>query len=110
MNKNEFVEMLLASPSVVVRNREILKKVKVADFRALLEKSGWTLQREDKGWIVYRAAYRDDSGNPIDMMLPQTESFADYPARISDAIFLYKTFIDPEPSELAVLMQLLVKE
>ncbi|MEG3926854.1 MULTISPECIES: hypothetical protein [unclassified Microcoleus] len=90
---------------VTVRDLEVFKSLDVNVIIAYLQKKGWHEQSriyDNKGAIWVK---KNDAGDVFDIGLPLTREFADYPARMGDAI---KTLeVSENSSQLEILSDLI---
>ncbi|MEG4166817.1 MULTISPECIES: hypothetical protein [unclassified Microcoleus] len=90
---------------VTVRDLEVFKSLDVNVIIAYLQKNGWHEHSriyDNKGAIWVK---KNDAGDVFDIGLPLTREFADYPARMGDAI---KTLeVSENSSQLEILSDLI---
>ncbi|MEG4441447.1 hypothetical protein QUB47_17445 [Microcoleus sp. AT9_B5] len=90
---------------VTVRDLEVFKSLDVNVIIAYLQKNGWHEHSriyDNKGAIWVK---KNDAGDVFDIGLPLTREFADYPARMGDAI---KTLeVSENRSQLEILSDLI---
>jgi hypothetical protein len=61
--------------------------VRVADMRAYMARRGWNEKPSPRPTaLVFEAPFRDDDGQPIIQVLPNSERFADYRQRLIELI------------------------
>ncbi len=89
---------------VTVRDFEVFKSLDVNVIIAYLHKNGWHEHSriyENKGAIWVK---KNDAGDVFDIGLPLTREFADYPARMGDAV--KKLELTENRSQLEILSDL----
>ncbi|MEG4323449.1 MULTISPECIES: hypothetical protein [unclassified Microcoleus] len=90
---------------VTVRDFEIFKNLDVNVIIAYLQKNGWQEHSriyDNKGVIWVK---KNDAGDVFDIALPLTRDFADYPARMGDAV--KKLELSEKRSQLEILSDLI---
>ncbi|WP_293134268.1 hypothetical protein [Microcoleus sp. bin38.metabat.b11b12b14.051] len=90
---------------VTVRDFEIFKNLDVNVILAYLQKNGWQEHSriyDNKGAIWVK---KNDAGEAFDIGLPLTREFADYPARMGDAV--KKLELTEKRSQLDILSDLI---
>jgi len=90
---------------VTVRDFEVFKNLDVNAIIAYLQKNGWQEHSkiyDNKGAIWVK---KNDAGEVFDIGLPLTRDFADYPARMGDAV--KKLELTENRSQLEILSDLI---
>lgn len=90
---------------VTVRDLEVFKSLDVNVIIAYLQKNGWHEHSriyDNKGAIWVK---KNDAGDVFDIGLPLTKEFADYPARMGDAVKMLE--VTENRSQLEIMSDLI---
>lgn len=80
---------------------QLIRRLKIGDLTRYLQRHGWSTTPSPNTDLLVFTGPKDDDNQPIQLVIPSQDSFADTPDRLADAINLLAAIEDKSPSNMA---------
>jgi hypothetical protein len=89
---------------------ELIKGILLYDLKSFLRSKGWREAPHPNRKLSVFHGPKNDSGVPLELLLPSSENFEDLPKRIYDVFSLLSNLYEVEPSKLSDILKCLNRD